>query len=85
MGTLHSDPLDNITKAVVEGYDHTCYWKAKELNRMTLSRGFNKFKFNGLEKLVPGKVQLEAWDGSTEVADSKLLCNHQFEIVGLAA
>jgi glucan endo-1,3-alpha-glucosidase len=140
MGALHPDPLDNITKAMLEGYDHTGYWQilqpfisawkngdrttgnmhptegkavqgtfwhhtltvggtcyddeigpskdiqtaaedavsgvvlvpegktnlvvvvnvgTKELNRMTLSPGFNKFKSSGLEKLVPGKVQLE--------------------------
>lgn len=67
---------------------------SKELDKMTLSPGFNKFKFNGLEKLIPGKVQLEVWDGSTlvgggygsiEVTDSKPLCNYQFEVVGVVA
>jgi hypothetical protein len=64
----------------------------KELNKTNLSPGFNKFKFTGLEKLIPGKVQLEVWDGSTmvgggygsiEVTDSKPLCNYQFEVVGV--
>ncbi|KAI4961919.1 hypothetical protein J4E86_000948 [Alternaria arbusti] len=57
-----------------------------------LKPGFNKFKFTGLEKLVPGKVQLEVWDGSTmvgggygsiEVTSSKPTCNYQFQVVAV--
>ncbi|KAI4934393.1 hypothetical protein J4E85_002249 [Alternaria conjuncta] len=57
-----------------------------------LKPGFNKFKFTGLETLVPGKVQLEVWDGSTmvgggygsiEVTKSKPLCNYQFQVVAV--
>ncbi|KAG9194531.1 hypothetical protein G6011_04566 [Alternaria panax] len=64
----------------------------KQLNKMTLSPGYNKFKFTGLEKLVPGKVQLEVWDGSTmvgggygsiEVTNSKPLCNYQLQVVAV--
>ncbi|KAI4952303.1 hypothetical protein J4E91_003765 [Alternaria rosae] len=64
----------------------------KQLNKMSLAPGFNKFKFTGLEKLVPGKVQLEVWDGSTmvgggygsiEVTNSKPTCNYQFQVVAV--
>ncbi|CAN9220293.1 unnamed protein product [Alternaria alternata] len=64
----------------------------KELNKTNLRPGFNKFKFTGLEKLIPGKVQLEVWDestmvgggyGSIEVTNSKPQCNYQFEVVGV--
>jgi len=59
---------------------------------ISLSPGFNKFKLNGLEDLVPGKVQVEVWDGSTmvgggygsiEVTKQKELCNYNFQVVGL--
>jgi glucan endo-1,3-alpha-glucosidase len=36
----------------------------KELGQLKLEPGFNKFKFGGL---VPGKVQVEVWSGSTMV------------------
>lgn len=37
----------------------------KELGKITLVEGYNKFKFL---KLTPGKVQLEVWSGSSLVA-----------------
>lgn len=60
----------------------------KELGKMKLMEGYNKFKFLGLGV---GKVQLEVWDGSTmigggygnlEVADSSEICNYNFQVVG---
>jgi glucan endo-1,3-alpha-glucosidase len=60
----------------------------KELGKLTLVEGFNKFKFTGLGA---GKVQLEVWDGSTlvaggygpkAVATSSNLCNYNFQVVG---
>jgi hypothetical protein len=59
-----------------------------ELNKTTLSVGFNRFKFPGLGK---GKVQLEVWDGSTmvgggyaglEVVESADVCNYNFQVIG---
>ncbi|KAJ5065230.1 glycoside hydrolase [Bipolaris maydis] len=174
MGRLHPEPLDDRTKALTDGYDHTGYWQilpsfinawkrgdtstanmyptngkpvqgtfwhhtltiggscyADEIaktntittggedavsgvllvaqnkqglkaevkvgnarlgNVISLSPGFNKFKLTGLENLVPGKVQVEVWDGSTmvgggygsiEVTRQKALCNYNFQVVGL--
>jgi hypothetical protein len=60
----------------------------KELGKITLVEGYNKFKFTGLGA---GKVQLEVWDGSTlvgggygpkPVATSSDLCNYNFQVVG---
>ncbi|OAK98393.1 hypothetical protein IQ06DRAFT_253765 [Phaeosphaeriaceae sp. SRC1lsM3a] len=60
----------------------------KELNKMTLEPGFNKFKFTGMGT---GKVQLEVWDGSTmvgggyapiEVKKQQQFCNYNFQVVG---
>jgi hypothetical protein len=59
-----------------------------ELNKTTLSVGYNRFKFPGLGK---GKVQLEVWDGSTmvgggyaglEVVERADVCNYNFQVVG---
>jgi glucan endo-1,3-alpha-glucosidase len=60
----------------------------KELGKLTLVEGYNKFKFPGV---TPGKVQVEIWDGSTmigggygsiEVKSSASLCNYNFQVVG---
>ena len=59
-----------------------------ELGKVVLVEGYNAFKVGGL---VPGKVQVEVWDGSTmvgggygkiEVAGSSALCNYNFQVVG---
>ncbi|KAF2736976.1 hypothetical protein EJ04DRAFT_489009 [Polyplosphaeria fusca] len=60
----------------------------KELGKLALEEGYNKFKFEGLGA---GKVQLEVWDGSTmvgggyapmEVVTEAELCNYNFQVVG---
>ncbi|KAL1597261.1 hypothetical protein SLS60_008845 [Paraconiothyrium brasiliense] len=60
----------------------------KELGKVTLNEGYNKFKF---DNLGAGKVQLEVWDGSTMVAGgysnqsvqtSADICNYNFQVVG---
>jgi glucan endo-1,3-alpha-glucosidase len=60
----------------------------KELGKINLKPGFNKFKFAGL---TPGKVQVEVWRGSTmigggygklEVKNSGSVCNYSFQVVG---
>jgi glucan endo-1,3-alpha-glucosidase len=60
----------------------------KELGKINLKPGFNKFKFTGL---TPGKVQVEVWRGSTmigggygklEVKNSDSVCNYGFQVVG---
>jgi glucan endo-1,3-alpha-glucosidase len=61
---------------------------SKELGKVKLVPGYNKFKFGGL---VPGKVQVEVWRGSTmigggygslEVQNSATMCNYNFQVVG---
>jgi glucan endo-1,3-alpha-glucosidase len=75
--------LVGVVNVVVDG-------QMKELsNTGALAPGFNKFKFGGL---VPGKVQVEVWDGRTmvgggygpiEVKSEAELCNHQFQVVAV--
>lgn len=60
----------------------------KELGKVKLVEGYNKFKVTGLGA---GKVQVEVWDGSTmvgggygpkEVLTSSASCNYNFQVVG---
>ncbi|KAF1979908.1 hypothetical protein BU23DRAFT_563267 [Bimuria novae-zelandiae CBS 107.79] len=60
----------------------------RELGKMALEEGYNRFKFDGLGA---GKVQLEVWDGSTmvaggysnqEVKTMSDVCNYNMQIVG---
>jgi glucan endo-1,3-alpha-glucosidase len=60
----------------------------KELGKMALVPGYNKFKFAGMGT---GKVQVEVWDGSRlaaggygplEVKSVGALCNWNFQVVG---
>ncbi|PSN61419.1 glycoside hydrolase [Corynespora cassiicola Philippines] len=61
----------------------------KELGKIDLVEGYNKFKVEGL---TTGKVQVETWDGETmvgrgegslEVTDSGKLCNYNFQVVAI--
>ncbi|PVH95597.1 glycoside hydrolase family 71 protein [Periconia macrospinosa] len=61
----------------------------KELGKLALKEGYNKFKFDGMGA---GKVQVEVWEGTTmvlggygpkEVKTSDSLCNYNFQVVGL--
>lgn len=61
----------------------------KELGKVALKEGYNKFKVTGVGA---GKVQVEVWDGSTmvaggygpkEVKTSDSVCNYNFQVVGL--
>ncbi|KAL5446047.1 hypothetical protein PMIN05_002659 [Paraphaeosphaeria minitans] len=60
----------------------------QELGKLTLTEGYNSFKF---DNLGAGKVQLEVWDGSTMVGGgysnqtvqtSSNICNYNFQVVG---
>ncbi|KAF2680044.1 glycoside hydrolase family 71 protein [Lentithecium fluviatile CBS 122367] len=60
----------------------------KELGKVELVEGYNRFKVEGLGA---GKVQVEVWDGETmvgggygleEVSTSAALCNYNFQVVG---
>ncbi|KAJ4299977.1 hypothetical protein N0V90_005225 [Kalmusia sp. IMI 367209] len=62
----------------------------KELDRVELSEGYNKFKLGGLGA---GKVRIEVVDGSTviasasgplEVSTSATLCNYNLQVVGFS-
>ncbi|KAF2876672.1 glycoside hydrolase [Massariosphaeria phaeospora] len=63
----------------------------KQLGKLVLVEGYNKFKFTGL---TTGKVTLEVWEGSTmvaggygalEVSNSAEVCNYNFQVVGFPA
>jgi glucan endo-1,3-alpha-glucosidase len=61
----------------------------KELGKMNLVPGFNRFKYTGMGT---GKVEVEVWEGSTlvmggygalEVQRQAAICNYNFQVVGL--